>query len=454
MHSENRLVEFIRGAQISDLPKQARDVVTTMVSTVIGTTIAGSSEDGCGELRQLLLERGGRPESTVLVYGDRLPAASAAQLNGTMARALDYCDAMAPGLHLGSCLVPAALAAIELRGQVSGDEFLTAIAVGAEVGSRLNLTEGLYDGFDPTGVVGPMAATATVARILKLSAHQTKDALGLAFNRTGASFQSNVDGSLAVRLIQGWVAESAVTCAQWAEAGMTGPSGFLGGVYGYVHLFGRDQITSADITEGLGGRWKLADMMFKKYPSCGLTQGVTELALLAYADGVRAKDVGRIEVSLPPYAYRLVGTAFEPGESPRVDAQFSAQYCVANALLRGSSRLEHFVPAAVTDAEVRALADRISIRAEPTMDERGHTAVDLKITTSSASADYVYSLDTAPGFPGNALTAAEHHQRLRDCFDAAPHPLPPLQEEELMVSLQHLEQLQDVRSLIRQLVVT
>ena len=159
-----------------------------------------------------------------------------------MCRALDYCDAMAPGIHIGSSLVPAAFAAAEFRGGCSGAEFLTALAVGCELGARFNLSESMYDGFDPTGVAIVFASTAAAARILRLSPRQTLHALGLAFNRCGGSFQSNIDGSLAVRLVQGWVAQTGIECAQMAQHGITGPPNFLGGLYGYAHLYGRDRL--------------------------------------------------------------------------------------------------------------------------------------------------------------------------------------------------------------------
>jgi intracellular septation protein A len=48
---------------------------------------------------------------------------------------------MAPGPHIGSSLFPAALAAAELAGGCGGAEFVAALAVGAELASRLNLSE-------------------------------------------------------------------------------------------------------------------------------------------------------------------------------------------------------------------------------------------------------------------------------------------------------------------------
>ena len=339
MESERALARFVAGFPLAEVPAEPLRMVRRIVMAVCGTAAAGAEEAGIAELRALLIERGGAPQATVLIHGDRLPAASAAMLNGTMCRALDFCDAMAPGPHIGSSLFPAAMAAAELRGGCSGAELLAALAMGAEVGARMNLTEAMYDGFDPTGVAVVFAATAAAARVLGLDEARTHHALALAFNRCAGSFQSNVDGSLAVRLIQGWTTEAAVTCAQLAQRGLTGPANFLEGHYGYAHLFGRGLLKAADVVDQLGAHWRIQRTMFKKFPSCGVTQGVTDLALrLAREHRLSADDVASGRVTLPPYAWRLVGHAFRLGESPRVDAQFNAGWCVANALVRGASR--------------------------------------------------------------------------------------------------------------------
>jgi 2-methylcitrate dehydratase PrpD len=184
---EQQLARFALGLQAADLPPAAARIVRLVLLAAAGTGVAGAGEDGIAELRALLLARGGHGQARTLVFGDALPAAAAAQLNGTMCRALDFCDAMAPGPHFGSAVLPAALAAAELRGVCSGAEFMAALAVGCEVGARLNLSEKQYDGFDPTGIAAPLAATATAARLLGLTEARTLAALGLAFNRCGGS---------------------------------------------------------------------------------------------------------------------------------------------------------------------------------------------------------------------------------------------------------------------------
>lgn len=453
MHIEQQLADFVCHLKADQIPASAQRTVRLMLQAVIGTGVAGAAEDGIAALRGLLRERGGTPQATTLVFGDRLPACAAAQFNATLCRALDYCDAMAPGPHIGSSLFPAALAAAEMVGGCSGAEFMAALTAGAELSSRLNLSEAQYDGFDPTGVAVVFAPTAAAARILGLTPTQTLHALALAFNRCGGSFQSHIDGSLGVRVVQGWVAEAGVTCAQMAQRGITGPENFLSGHYGYAHLYGRDTLDVNAVVAGLGTDWRLRQVVFKKYPSCGVTQGVTELVLALIAEhDVHAQDVRSAEVRLPPYAHRLVGHAFRLGANPRVDAQFSAQYCVANALHRRSSKLHHFTPAQVNDPVLRGLIDRIDVIADPALDARGHSAVDLTLNLVSGTT-LARKLDIAPGFPGADLSDAQHLNRFDDCLAYAPKPLAAAQRAACLIALERLSDLDDARQLATLLVV-
>lgn len=451
MKLESQLARFVVNQRAADVPADALRTTRLVLMAASSTGVAGAGEDGIHALRSLLLERGGTPQATTLVFGDRLPAVAAAQLNGTMCRALDFCDAMAPGPHIGSALVPACFAAAELRGGCPGDQFLAALVVGCEVGARFNLSESQYDGFDPTGVAVVFAATAGAARVLGLDEHQTLNALGLAFNRCGGSFQSNIDGTLAVRLIEGWVAQAGVECAQMAQRGLTGPMNFLEGVYGFPHLFGRGRLDPASVVAGLGDEWRLQRMMFKKYPSCGATQGLTELTLQLVKDlELTPEQVQLVEVRQPPYSHKLVGHPFKIGPNPRVDAQFSVQYCVANAIVRRSSRLDHFRPEQIRDPAVLALADRVHGVGDESMETRGHTAVDVILTTSDGQRHH-RQLDTAPGYPGNPLSDEQQLGRFHDCMAYAAMPLQATQVQAFLDGVQGLDRLADARTLMTSL---
>lgn len=451
MKFERQLVDYVVDTTFDDLPADAVTTAKKMLLSDIGTTIAGADADGCRTIAEYYSEAGGTPEATVLLYGDRLPAQNAVFVNAVMSRALDLCDAIAPGPHIGSATIPAALACAELTGGCTGREFLASLVIGAEVAARLNLNEAAYDGFDPTGICVPFGATAVACRLLGLNKQQTWNALGLIFNSCGGSFQSHVDGSIGVRVNQGRIAREAVFNARLAERSITGPRNFLTGIFGYLHLYGKDQFTGSDLFEGLGKTYKMQEVAFKKYPGCAMASGPTDVALSMLREyDLDPSKIQAVKLFLPPYGFRLVGHEFKIGENPTVDGQFSAQYCVANVLLRGSSRIRHFTREAVCDRKISKLVSKITVAPDERVALRGHTAMDMEIRMSGGEV-YRSGIDIAPGFRGNPLTDEDHMQRFMDCVDCAPGWFEKDNAFELIPSLKSVEEMSDVQLLIHRL---
>jgi len=456
MESEKRLAEFVSETKFKDLPQKSVDTIKNVILTILGTTIAGATAEGCEPLVGQVKEWGGRKEATILIHGGKVPAYNAALVNSTMARALDFCDAMMPGMHVGSSSVPTALAAAELAGGCTGKEFLSALVLGTEVSARINSVS-LYDGFDPTGICSIFATAAVTGRILHLDSKQMLNVLALAFNKAGGSFQSNIDGSLAVRVIQGFVSQGGIICAQLAQRGITGPKNFLEGTYGYFHLFAKDKHNPQAITQGLGTRFEMDKTLFKKYPSCGGTLGSTDAILaLVKEKGLTPKDVEHIDVEVPPYNCNLVGGDFKIGDNPKVSAQFNIQYCVANALLRKSSKLNHFDESFIRDPEVIKLTKKVRVIPVPALDDPERLgfslAAHMKVTTKKGDV-YPKAVDIPRGIPGNPMTLEEHMERFRDCVSYAGKPVSPANIEKVISMVGRLEKAGDVRTLIPLLLV-
>jgi 2-methylcitrate dehydratase PrpD len=442
---EQQLSQFAAGCKFDDIPPEAISTVKNIILGVIGTLIAGSHLSGIGLLVNKIKDWGGKEEATILIHGGKVPAHNAAFINAVMTRALDFDDAFAPGPHFGAATTPAALAAAELRGGCSGKEFLTALVLGSEVSARLNLSEDQYNGFDPTGVCSVFAAATTAGSLLKLTPKQMLHNLALAFNRCSGSFQSHISGSLAVRLNQGFVAQNGILSAQLAKMGMTGPEDFLSGIYGYYHLYGKDRDNSENILANLGTRFNMTETVFKKYPSCGATQSSTDAILaLIKEHHLTPENVSSIEVYVTPYAYKLTGKDFHAGDNPRVDAQFNIQYCVANVLLRRSSRLEHFDEEAIKDPLITDITSHIRVFGDPAMNAGGHTAMRMVAKTRDAKT-YTKSVDIASGFPGNPLTQKDHLERFRLCLEYAGEYYPLENMEKIISLVDKLEEIKDVR---------
>ncbi|MDR1027915.1 MAG: MmgE/PrpD family protein [Clostridiales Family XIII bacterium] len=448
MKKEQQLARFIFEARYENLPEDVIEGVKRQVVAIYAASMAGNRADGIEAIAALSKELGGKEESTVLIHGGKIPAHTAAFVNAAMARAWDICDHIAPGPHIGASCIPASLAAAELIGGCNGKDFITAIAVGTEVALRLNLEEHEYDGFDPTGIVAGFASAAAASWLLKLNEDQIMNALALAFNRCGGSFQSHADGALAVRVIEGWVSETGIECARLARLGVTGPENFLDGVYGYFHLYGRDKTDTEKTVADLGTKWHVTRLNFKKYPSCGLTQGNTQLALdMMEQHGFTADEIEQAEILVPPFTYKLVGE-FKLGANPKVDAQFGVAYCVANALIRPPVRLIHFEPDAIRDPQVLDfIKDRVVVTSDESITHtRKHYSSDLIITLKDGRV-LKGSIDVPPGTPEYPMTEEEHKHRFYECVEFAARPWLTERADEIFQAMKSLETEADVRTL-------
>ena len=447
MVSEQLLASFIRNVKYSDLDEETIKTVKLQIIATCGALIAGSST-AVSAAAGFVEEMGGKPEATVFVRGTMLPAHQVAFANAAMGRALDIDDHISPGAHIGGAAIPAAFAAAELAGGCTGKDFITAIAAGTEISLRLMLEEDDYAGFDPTGVTAGFSGAAAASKILGLDENQIWNALGLVSDKCGASFQHFIDGVLAGPVMQGWLAQSGVECARLAMRGVTGIVNYLEGGYGYFHLYGRDKADISHVTLDLGKEWHLKKLNFKKYPSCGSTQGSTELILMMMEKhGLNANDITSVEIFLPPYAYKLVGNPFKIGPNPRVDAQFSVAYCVANALLRAPVTLSHFEAEQVNDPTiVNFVKDKVTVIMDPAVD-RGHYSSDIRVRTIDGK-EHHGQIDIPPGTPLDPMTGEQHRRRLYDCVDFSGNPGFKGREESILDFIGTLEDKNDVCDII------
>jgi 2-methylcitrate dehydratase PrpD len=449
METEKKLAAFVTETSFNDLPPETIEAIKNIILNLAGATVAGANSEGCGEIVKQVKEWGGNPEATILIHGGKVPAHNAVLANAYMARALDIDDAMFPGMHVGASTVMTALAAAELVGGCTGREFLTALILGHEIAARFN-SVAEYDGFDPTGISTPFGTAAVAGKLLRQNPGLMLNTLALVFNKAAGSFQSNVDGSLAVRSIQGFSAQSGVIAAQLALRGINGPKNFVEGVYGFLHLYGRDKHKTAELTCELGKKYIFAgNILFKKHPSCACTEGGTDAVLhFIKTYGLTAEDVDRIDVMVSPYAYRLTGHDFEMGQSPRVNAQFNIKYCVASALVRGKSSLQYFEYDQIQDPAVQAMLGKIYTHQDPALEGSLplHLKADMKVTTTKGKV-YQVAYDEPRGAPGNPLSKEEFLACFQDYVSYGK--LPENKVRQIASLIDNLEESRDVRDLIK-----
>ena len=236
-----RFADFADALSFADLPGDVVECTKKLILDQLGVMLVGSSAAGIESLMAAGQDWGGKPEATVLVHGARMPAHHAALVNGTMARAQDFDSFHEAALvHITAGALPPALAIAERRGNVSGREFITAMALGMEMMARLGLsfeTSFLLTGRVTTLHQSTFGGALAGAKLLGLSPRTTVSALGLAYGQVAGNLQVTVEGTVLVRVLQGLAAQSAVTSAVLAQHGLEGPERVFQGEFGYFKAY-------------------------------------------------------------------------------------------------------------------------------------------------------------------------------------------------------------------------
>lgn len=195
----------------------------------------------------------------------------------------------------------------------------------------------------------------------------------------------------------------------------------------------------------------MTKMGFKSYPCCGgIIGSLDSILAIVKEEKITPEDVAQIDIKVTPPIYNVVGHSFKIGENPTVNAQFSVQYCVANALLRKDLRLHHFRESYIRDPKIMGLSERIHVSPGIDLDPGRPELLcktEVKVTTTNG-AIYHKTVDTPSGFPGNPLTDEEHKDLFQDHVSHGGKPIPKENVGKLVSIIDRLEELEDVRRLI------
>lgn len=441
------LADFSLSLEWRELPVEAVNHAKLLLADTFAAMIAGSGAPGIKIVIDQIRDWGGNQQASIAQFGDRVPAPMAALANAAMAHALDYDDTLDESkLHGNVCVVPAALAAADLAGGVSGQEFLLAHAVGLEISSRLSLAAGsnIQPGWLPTTVFGIFGATAAAARLLRLSLAQTQHAFGIAYNFAGGNRQGVMDGALTKRIQPALYAQAAVTSVQLALRGMTGPYRAIDGECGLYPLFVGNGYELSRITSDLGKEFEFLNIGIKPYPCCRYSHQAIDASLaITKKNRVIAGDIKRVNVYLGSQAaFDFVGKPFQVRSFPQVDAQFSVAFCVASALLRGSVSLNEFKMDWILSPEIKCITDRVHVMVDPALD--GTVEVE-----SVQGAQLIHRALLPKGHPGCPMSADEMRAKFTSCAEAAVRPLGINQVDQLFEMLGEVQRIPDISALLQ-----
>jgi 2-methylcitrate dehydratase PrpD len=417
--------KFSSGLTFSDIPKSVVDVTTIDIYDTLACIYAGFTAAGTPEVRELVLDWGGKPEAVILGTNAKVPAPQAAWCNGMMAHARDYDDTHDRAvLHAAVSVIPAAIAATEIAGRpISGQEFYTGIIAGLEMICRLGVStkiDIMQTGFLYTSLYGYFAATATVAKILGLSAEDTHNAMGLVLAHAAGSHQATRDSALTKRMQPGLAARGAIASVMMAKKGVRGARLVFDGADGVNRIYVKGAIDHDAVRADLGRVYQMEDLSFKPFPCCRFNHTAIAAALeLRAQPGFDLGKVSEIRAYTNSQGFQAVCTPLDVRHAPKtvVNAQFSIPYNVACALLNGKVGLADFVPEALDRTDVLALTARVMPHVDAEFDAKwGRNICPTRVEAVIDNRVFSAQVDQPKGGPNNPMTSADLRAKLEDCL--------------------------------------
>jgi 2-methylcitrate dehydratase PrpD len=326
---------------------------------LLGVALAGSRQPSSQSAAAAALALGSPGLACVIGTGQRTSAPWAALANGAAAHAVELDDVTTESsLHPGVAVTPAAVAlAQEL--QSPPPRLMEAIVAGYEVtmrvGNALNPASAYARGFHPTGVAGVFGAAMAACHLLELDVGQRAMALGIAGTMASGSLEYLADGAWTKRLNAGWAGHAGITAAYFARAGFVGPLSVFEGRLGVLHAYSDAGLPDRLLTD-LGQPLQVMRVSIKPYACCRYNHGLID-CMLQLRPQLDLADVARVRLGVLSGGAVLVADPIEQKRAPVgiVDAQFSAPYAAAAALVFGTGDISAYSAEQLSDANVRTL---------------------------------------------------------------------------------------------------
>ncbi len=445
------LADMAVNTKYEDLTADQVEKAKKSILDTLAVIIGGYNKNCAPQAVRVAQRYSGFGDGRILVYGDRVPAPLAGYANGTMARALDLGDCHNTGGHISEFNVPTMLSALELAdGPVSGKDFITAYAVGAEWGTRHHTAMHLQ--FHTVGMPGEAGWTwagPSLAKMLKLNKEQLMNMMGICFTSHGLPEQEKyLEGRESVRLQHGVFADSLIKAALAAKDGVTGPLAIYLGKSGFVRFVIWDDVEPEILTRDLGKRWLWSEeLTLKPYASCKFTHAVVSGMLkLRQMHNIDWHDIADIHCTVSAGAQVCIQPV-RWAPKTKGDAMFSIPYCISHAAMHGDVFLDAFSDEELADPEKRELMQKVRADVCTDADFPIFDAFPLEVTLKDGTI-YRIADDRILGSPQNPMSWEQLEQKFWKCIDYSAAPLPKNKLERLVALCRDLENLPDMQALV------
>ncbi len=436
MNATKTLSQFVANSRYDDFDDSVVEAAKIAILDGVANMLAGSTQELASIIGRYVQDMGGSTQSSVVGWGFKTNAPSAAFANGVFGHCLDFEIQGYPPTHGTSSCLPAALALGEER-HTNGKAIIEAYVMGWEIQGRLRAASAAFSNpaYHPPGLVGPLGGAVAGAKVLGLDAWHIQMAMGIAASRTGGLTANT--GTMVKSTHTGNAARMGAEAAILAAAGYTSSDSILEAPNGYSDALFDGNMDWEILTNGLGVSYRLVDPGFdiKRFPAQLHMQNPIEAVLnLLESHNLRADDVENLTVH--------TGGRGHSGSLPAsgLDGKFSIEYCAAAALLDGKVGIETFTDDRRFSPDMEETLGKIQV--EP----GNQDSADVKVTAllkdgRSAEAE-------CRGFRGSARNPMSREERMDKVIDCVGRVLTDQDADRLVSLIEDLENVADISEIM------
>jgi 2-methylcitrate dehydratase PrpD len=442
-----KLIDYVSKARATELPpevaqKTKHHILDTLAAMISGTTL----KPGEFALKYAKLQEGGARDAQVVGSNIMLTIIPAAVINGMLGHSDETDDSNgSAGFHPGCAVLPAAMGMGE-REDASGQDIVRAVALGYDIGSRVNKALGrdalrarstlpfsIAGTFGASAAAGSLAGLTSLDQYRYLFSYAAQQASGV---MTYARDTEHIEKAF---IFGGMPARNGVTGATMIQAGFTGVWDVFSGDNNFFLAF-TDSTRPANpelLVEDLGVRYEVMLTNMKKYCVGFPIQSAMEALLLTVEEhGYKAEDVEAIEARILKSGAHTVNDREMP--------DINLQYCFAVALIDGAINFAsaHDEERLRTDPAIAALKSRITLIGDDSFGEGKYQAsVAVSLKDGRTVSKHVESFR---GKSDNPMATEEVEAKARDLIEPV---MGSAQTERLIETVRDLDKLDKIRDL-------
>ncbi|MBL7136769.1 MAG: MmgE/PrpD family protein [Candidatus Marinimicrobia bacterium] len=357
-----KIARFALNLKYEDLPEEVVYQVKRYLFDSIGCAFGAMNTKDVNAIYKIYREMGGKPEATVIGFGDKFPAVNTTLINSLMIRALDFNDIYwKEDPSHPSDLIPAALSVAERQGK-STEDVIVAIVLAYEFEQRMcefavpGVRERKWHHATITQFVSPIVA----GKLLDLNEDQMVNAIGIngCHNHTiGCPTAGKL--TMMKNTVDPMSVQSGVFAALMAKEGYTGTEAIFEGKEGLMDVFGPDW-DEQKLLKGLGDSFKILECSMKAFPTEALTHThLTATLKLVKENDIKPEEIKEVVVTTIARACDILFDPHKYKPDSRETADHSLPYCLAAAIVDRQITTNSFSEEKLKDPKIRAVINKI-----------------------------------------------------------------------------------------------